>query len=150
MSSKVVAILEATGGEVGVLEGWGGMYMLDLIPAGICGVMPGLAISDVLAKVFQLATHNDLVGAYQIHEGALPQISFSLQHIELFHHAEKRLLVARGILPSAAVRPLSLQLDRHTEDRIAFLNERILALLDQLDLPRCPSLLSSHEGVLGA
>jgi 4-hydroxy-tetrahydrodipicolinate synthase len=147
MSSKVVAILEATGGEVGVLEGWGGMYMLDLIPAGICGVMPGLAISDVLAKVFQLATHNDLVGAYQVHEGALPQISFSLQHIELFHHAEKRLLVARGILPSAAVRPLTLQLDRHTEERIAFLNGRILALLDQLDLPRHPSLLPSHEGV---
>ena len=147
MSSKVVAILEATGGEVGVLESWGGMYMLDLIPAGICGVMPGLAISDVLAKVFQPATHNDLVGAYQVHEGALPQISFSLQHIELFHHAEKRLLVARGILPSAAVRPLTLQLDRHTEERIAFLNGRILALLDQLDLPRHPSLLPSHEGV---
>ena len=147
MSSKVVAILDATSGEVGVLEGWGGMYMLDLIPAGICGVMPGLAISDVLAKVFQLATHNDLVGAYQVHEGALPQISFSLQHIELFHHTEKRLLVARGILPSAAVRPLTLQLDRHTEDRIAFFNGRILALLDQLDLPRHPSLLPSHEGV---
>jgi 4-hydroxy-tetrahydrodipicolinate synthase len=112
--------------------------------------MPGLAISDVLAKVFQLATHNDLVGAHQIHEEALPQICFSLQHIELFHHAEKRLLAARGILPSAAVRRLTLQLDRHTEDRIAFLNGRILALLDQLDLPRCPGLLPYHEGVLGA
>ena len=55
MSSKVTAILDATNGEVGVLEGWGGMYMLDLIPAGICGVMPGLAVSDLLAKVFQLA-----------------------------------------------------------------------------------------------
>jgi 4-hydroxy-tetrahydrodipicolinate synthase len=150
MSSKVVAILEATSGEVGALEGWGGMYMLDLIPAGICGVMPGLAISDVLAKAFQLATHNDLVGAYQVHEGALPQISFSLQHIELFPHTEKRLLVARGILPSAAVRPLTLQLDRHTEDRIALFNGRILALFDQLDLPRHPSLLPSYEGVLEA
>ena len=43
MSSKVSSILEATHGGVGVFEGWGGMYMLDLIPAGICGVMPGLA-----------------------------------------------------------------------------------------------------------
>jgi hypothetical protein len=104
-----------------------------------------LMIQDV-----NLATHNDLVGAYQVHEGALPQISFSLQHIELFHHTEERLLVARGILPGAAVRPLPLQLDRHTEDRIAFLNGRILALVDQLDLPRHPSLLPSHEGVLEA
>ena len=45
MSSKVTAILEATNGEVGVLEGWGGMY----------GVMPGLAVSDLLARVFHFA-----------------------------------------------------------------------------------------------
>ena len=75
MSSKVTAMLEATGGEVGVLEGWGGMYMLDLIPVGICGVMPGLAVSDVLAKVFQLASKGDLAGAYKIHEAVLPQIA---------------------------------------------------------------------------
>jgi len=43
--------MEATDGEVGVLEGWGGVYMLDLIPAGICGVMPGLGVSDLLALV---------------------------------------------------------------------------------------------------
>jgi dihydrodipicolinate synthase/N-acetylneuraminate lyase len=140
MSSKVTAILEAMNEEVGVLEGWGGMYMLDLIPAGICGVMPGLAISDLLAKVFQLATKDDVVGAYRIHEAVLPQIVLSLQHMELFHHAEKLLLVARGLLQEAVVRPLTLKLDRHTEDRIAFLNEQILALLDRLELPRNPLL----------
>lgn len=138
MSSKVTAILEATSGGVGVLEGWGGMYMLDLIPAGICGVMPGLAVSDLLAKVFQFATKGDTVGAYKIHEAILPQIVLSLQHMELFHHAEKRLLVARRILQEAVVRELTLRLDRHTEDRISFLNEQILALLDRLEMPRNP------------
>ena len=140
MSSKVTAILEATNGEVGVLEGWGGMYMLDLIPAGICGVMPGLAISDLLAKVFQLATQDDMAGAHSIHEAVLPQIVFSLQHMELFHHAEKRLLVARGLLQEAFVRQLTLSLDRHLEDRISFLNAQILALLDRLELPHNPIL----------
>jgi 4-hydroxy-tetrahydrodipicolinate synthase len=145
MSSKVVAIQEATNGEVGVLEGWGGMYMLDLIPAGICGVMPGLAISDVLAKVFQLAAKGDLMGAQEIHEAVLPQIVMSLQHMELFHHSEKRLLVARGILPDAAVRQLTLQLDRHTDDRISFLNEQILVLLRRLGLPLRPILPAMAE-----
>jgi 4-hydroxy-tetrahydrodipicolinate synthase len=140
LSSKVSAILEATSGEVGVLEGWGGMYMLDLIPAGICGVMPGLAVSDLLAKVFQLAAQDDMAGAYKIHEAVLPQIVFSLQHMELFHHAEKRLLAARGVLQEAVVRQLTLRLDRHTEDRIAFLNGQILALLDRLELPHNPIL----------
>jgi 2-keto-3-deoxy-L-arabinonate dehydratase len=143
MSSKVVAILEATNGEVGVLEGWGGMYMLDLIPAGICGVMPGLAVSDLLAKVFQLATQDDMAGAHRIHEAVLPQIVFSLQHMELFHHAEKRLLVARGILQEVAVRQITLSLDRHVEERISFLNRQILALLDRLELPHNP-ILPTH------
>ena len=139
MSAKVTAILDATNG-VGVLEGWGGMYMLDLIPAGICGVMPGLAVSDLLAKVFQLATNGDVAGAYKIHEAVLPQIVLSLQHMELFHHAEKRLLVARGLLHDAVVRELTLRLDRHTEERIAFLNQQVLKLLDQLNLPHNPVL----------
>jgi dihydrodipicolinate synthase/N-acetylneuraminate lyase len=140
MSSKVTAILEVTNGEVGVLEGWGGMYMLDLIPAGICGVMPGLAVSDLLAKVFQLAAKDDMVGAHKIHEAILPQIVLSLQHMELFHHAEKRLLVARGILQEAVVRQLTLSLDMHVEERISFLNGQILALLDRLELPHNPIL----------
>jgi hypothetical protein len=60
--------------------------------------------------------------------------------MELFHHAEKRLLVARGILQEPVVRQLTLRLDRHTEDRISFLNEQILALLDRLELPHNPIL----------
>ena len=60
--------------------------------------------------------------------------------MELFHHAEKRLLVARGILRQAVVRELTIGLDRHTEDRISFLNTQILALLDRLELPHNPIL----------
>jgi 4-hydroxy-tetrahydrodipicolinate synthase len=59
------------------------LYMLDVIPAGICGVMPGLAVSDLLAQVFQLATEGDMVGAHKIHEAVQPQIVFSLRHMEL-------------------------------------------------------------------
>jgi 4-hydroxy-tetrahydrodipicolinate synthase len=145
MSAKVTAILDAANGEVGVLEGWGGMYLLDLLPAGICGVMPGLAISDLLVKVFQLATQRDMMRAYEIYERVLPQIVFSLQHMELFHHAEKRLLVARGILRQAVVRQLTLTLDRHLEDRISFLNAQILAVLDRFELPHNPSLAPADE-----
>ena len=138
MSPKVASILEATDGEVGVLEGWGGMYMLDLIPAGICGVMPGLAVADVLAIIFQSAAGDDGARAFDIFQRVLPQIVFSLQHMELFHHAEKRLLAARGVLPEAVVRQLALGLDKYLEDRISFLNEQILALLDQLGLTHDP------------
>jgi dihydrodipicolinate synthase/N-acetylneuraminate lyase len=143
MSPKVASILEATCGEVGVLEGWGGMYMLDLIPAGICGIMPGVAVADLLALVFKRAANGDAAQAFDIFQRVLPQIAFSLQHMELFHHAEKRLLTARGVLPRAVVRQLSLELDKFLEDRISFLNDQILGLLDQLGLPRNPAVATS-------
>ena len=44
----------AAGNAVGVLEGCGGEYMLELLPAGIVGVMPGLALVDVLQRVWDL------------------------------------------------------------------------------------------------
>src|SRR5678810_1221531 len=40
---KFADIIKSTGGKVGLLEGWGGLYMMELIPIGITGVMPGLA-----------------------------------------------------------------------------------------------------------
>jgi 2-keto-3-deoxy-L-arabinonate dehydratase len=148
MAPKVAAILEATDASVGVLEGWGGMYMLDLIPAGICGVVPGLAIADLLGKVFHLANNGDTAKAYEIFQGVLPQIVFSLQHLELFHHAEKGLLRARGVLPGTVVRQPTLGLDRHLEDRIIYFNDQILRLLDRVGLPRNPATDDRRESDL--
>src|ERR1051325_3531882 len=98
MGERIAAIRDATSGEVGVLEGWGGMYLLKLAPAGICGVMPGLGPADLLARVFRLARAGHRQEAFDVFQGVLPQIVFSLQNMELYHHAEKRLLAARGVI----------------------------------------------------
>jgi 4-hydroxy-tetrahydrodipicolinate synthase len=115
MGPKVRAILEATGGSVGVLEGWGGMYLLELLPAGICGAMPGLAMVDLFQSLVREGCSGDLDRAAAIFERMLPFIVFSLQNMELFHHAEKQLLGRRGVLPSARVRDAHLTLDETTQ-----------------------------------
>jgi 2-keto-3-deoxy-L-arabinonate dehydratase len=38
---KFDSIIQTTKGKIGLFEGWGGLYMLELIPIGIRGVMPG-------------------------------------------------------------------------------------------------------------
>ncbi len=118
MSEKVEAILHETSGTVGVLEGWGGMFMLELIPSGICGVMSGLGISDILARVFRLAQRGDAAQAYELFQGVLPQIVFSLQNLELYHHAEKLLLEARGIISGSIVRQVSRSLHENETKHI--------------------------------
>jgi 4-hydroxy-tetrahydrodipicolinate synthase len=138
MAAKVKSILDETGGGVGVLEGWGGMYMLELIEAGICGVMPGLAVADLLARVWQLAAVGKKQDAYEIFAGVLSQILFSLQNMEFFHHAEKGLLAMRGILREPIVRDLTMTPDRVDSAHADFLNQRVLALLDNLHMPHHP------------
>lgn len=138
MAGKVTAILHETAGRVGVIEGWGGMYITELIPAGICGVMPGLALTDLLVNVYTLAKDGRRDEAADLFEGILPQIVFSLQNLELYHCAEKLLLLARGVLRDCHVRHAGMRLSDDDRRHVEFLNRRVIALLNRQHLPLSP------------
>ncbi|MEB2360086.1 MAG: dihydrodipicolinate synthase family protein [Bryobacteraceae bacterium] len=148
MAAKAARIRQETDGAVRVIEGWGGMYMLELIPAGISAVMPGVALTDLLARVFELASAGRAEEAYEIFAAVLPQIVFSLQNLELFHHAEKLLLRDRGIIRHASVRDAGLLLRPEDERHIRFLNGRILALLERHNLPANPMSIAAGNKAL--
>jgi 4-hydroxy-tetrahydrodipicolinate synthase len=135
MAQKVRAIREATRDAVGVLEGWGGLYMMELIPAGICGVMPGLSLSDILNRVFDLRRQGQADQAFDLFEKVLPQIFFSLQNMEVYMYCEKRLLQARGVLSNARCRSAAYTPDPLTAAYVDELNDRILRALHA---PACP------------
>ena len=132
MGDKVTAIRTATGDAVGVLEGWGGLYMLELLPNGICGIMPGLGIADVLATIWRTAKAGRLDEAMDVFERVMPQLAFSLQNMELFLHLEKRLLVKRGILAEATVRQAALTPSKEQLAYGDYLNERVLTVAREL------------------
>ena len=129
---KFEDIINSTGGRVGLFEGWGGLYMMELIPLGISGVMPGLAVSDILQKIFMLRKDGQNSKAFDLFEKVMPQIFFSLQNMELFHYAEKELLMARGVLPNSVARSATYKPDAHTKKYIKELNDRVLQLVEQL------------------
>lgn len=130
MATKIKAIREATQDRVGVLEGWGGLYLMELVPVGISGSMPGLAIADVLTQTFLLRQELN-PKAFELFERVLPQIVFALQNFELFLYCEKRLLQARGVLSNANCRNASYTPDPFTVDYVDELNERILSALEE-------------------
>ena len=94
---RAVAVASGVGDAVGVLEGWGGYYMLEAIPVGICGIMPGVPIADLLDRVYWSRREGRDDQAYDLLGSLLPFINFTLQDIELFLQVEKRLMVRRGI-----------------------------------------------------
>ncbi|MDB5278761.1 MAG: dihydrodipicolinate synthase family protein [Ferruginibacter sp.] len=127
---KFEEIIRRTNGNIGLFEGWGGLYMLELIPLGIAGVMPGLGVSDILQKVFDLRRNGEHARAFSIFERVMPQIFFSLQNMELFHYAEKELLMARGILTNSIARKAAYKPDQSSINYIKELNQRVVELVN--------------------
>ena len=132
---KFEAIIQATEGQVHVFEGWGGLYVLELVPVGISGIMPGLAVADILQQIFTLRKSGNNEKAFSLFEKVMPQIFFSLQNMELFHYAEKELLMARGVLKNSISRKASYEPDASSMAYIRELNERILKVVEEIKLP---------------
>jgi 4-hydroxy-tetrahydrodipicolinate synthase len=105
--AKIKQILARTDGAVNVLSGWGGYFLLETVHAGACGIMPGVAICDLLDRAFHLRQAGTEPAAYELFAKALPYVAFKLQNFELLLHLEKQILVRRGIIRHAVVRSLS-------------------------------------------
>lgn len=103
MAPKVRAIRTATSDRIGVLEGWGGMYLPELIDSGIVGLMPGLGPADLLQHVWNLALAGQREAALDWFEPLLPQLVFTLQNMEFWVRMEKELLAARGVIDPRGV-----------------------------------------------
>jgi 4-hydroxy-tetrahydrodipicolinate synthase len=146
MTGKVRTIIDVTSGEVGVLDGWGGVYILELMEAGAHGVMPGLGVADLLARVFSMMRAGLKKDALRVFQGLLPQIVYSLQNMEFFHHVEKKLLEARGVLRHTTVRELTSTIDPAEVAHIDFLNGSLLDLLDSLGMPHNPAAAARLSG----
>jgi 2-keto-3-deoxy-L-arabinonate dehydratase len=54
-----------------------------------------------------------------------------LQSLEFFHHAEKALLVARGVLADAVVRDATMTVSKIDREHIEFLNRRLIDFAQQ-------------------
>jgi 4-hydroxy-tetrahydrodipicolinate synthase len=109
--------------------------MMELIPAGICGVMPGLAMADILQRVFHLRKEGNGVEAFELYRGVLPQIVFSLQNMEVYLYCEKRLLKARGLITDSRCRVASYTPDPATCQYVDELNGQVMDLIESLGLP---------------
>jgi 4-hydroxy-tetrahydrodipicolinate synthase len=128
---KVVRIRDRVGNAVGILEGWGGYYMLEAIPAGICGIMPGVPICELLYRVYLARRAGEDGRAYDLFGSLLPFINFTLQDFELFLQVEKRLLVRRGLFAGAVCRSLSFSPSVAVAQHIDFLLEQMVRVMER-------------------
>lgn len=119
---KLTQLLEATGGKARVLEGTGGMYLIDSFRRGAVGTMPAGDLVWALVPLWLALNAGDFDTAYRI-AGPLTQMVSLQTSLDSFVAIEKHLLVRQGVFPSAAMRgPVSGGVD-----------ERMYAEIDRLE-----------------
>jgi dihydrodipicolinate synthase/N-acetylneuraminate lyase len=129
VTPKLVAIREATQGWIKVLDGTGGLYLMELIPAGLSGIMPGMGMADGLNSIFALRAANKSEEAFQLYGKLLPYIVFAAQNFELWLYCEKQLLKARGLLASARCRDAGIAPDPNSVRYVDEINQRVVQAL---------------------
>lgn len=144
---KLKRIRDTVGDRVGILEGWGGYYMLEAISIGAVGVMPGVPLADALQRVFTNRQQKQDLEAYDLFGSLLPFIIFALQDFELFLQIEKRLLVRRGLFARPNMRSLTYSLSPQLESHVEFLIDQVMRVLEQLKSKPCHSqaFCETHE-----
>lgn len=126
--NKLQAVRDRLGDSFGMLSGWGGLYTLDGLAAGSCGVLPGTAVCDLFTRVWRQERHKAGEGA-GLFAHLLPYITFSLQTFELFLWMEKRILHRRGILSHETRRSLTRAIEPPLAARADQIIDQVMTLL---------------------
>jgi len=121
-----------------VFEGWGGLFMPELVPRGVVGSVPGFGLADVFVRVFRELQDGDRVAGFRLFSEVVAYLEFSLANFEVFHHLEKRLLMARGAMTSTAVRDFTALPEPADLVYFEFLIERLWETLDRWGFARRP------------
>lgn len=128
ITTKLRQVFDRTGPSLGLLTGWGGMYLLDGFAAGSCGVMPGTAVCDLFARVWSISRGGGNPG--MLFARMLPYINYSLQTFELFLAMEKHLLRRRGVIPDDRRRELTRTIDTSLWQRATQICDELLMLVE--------------------
>lgn len=116
--TKCAEMIKGSGGKLQVLYGLGGIWIMDGLAHGASAMMPGSSLVDVDAEIFRRYDAGNIEGAREIYYRLQPYLVFCLQHLELGFQAEKRILVKRGVFPSARMRRPTLHVDEDYEKQM--------------------------------
>jgi 4-hydroxy-tetrahydrodipicolinate synthase len=98
--------IERLGDGYSVWGGDGGMYLLDCMRSGAAGIIPGVDLVDVLVGVYEAEMRGEQALADERLREILPMLVFEMQHsIDHYNACAKQILVRRGVLEHAGLRP---------------------------------------------
>jgi 4-hydroxy-tetrahydrodipicolinate synthase len=116
---------------VQIIYGLAGIAMMDGLAHGASAMMPGTAVVDVYVRIYNLYRDGNIEEAKALFYRLLPYLTFAMQHVELAVGIEKRVLVRRGVFPSARMRRPTLFYDDAYEAQIDELVGYVVTLSEE-------------------
>lgn len=110
-----------------ILNGYAGLYMMDMLDIGGSGVMPGCSFTEIYMKIYhQYQTQPEQ--AKQLHAKLLPFITSWMRHPEYIIAAEKEILQQRGVIQHNYCRKPAYELQPQDYDDI----QKFLTMMDNI------------------
>ncbi len=81
-----------------ILNGYAGLYMMDMLDVGGKGVMPGCSFTEIYVEIYRLYQKGEVEQAKQLHANLLNFIQRWMSHCEYIIKVEKQILATRGII----------------------------------------------------
>jgi dihydrodipicolinate synthase/N-acetylneuraminate lyase len=100
---EIQGVIEATGGELAVFNGRGGLELTDNLRAGCAGLIPAPDCFDYQVRIFEAFQGGRLDEAERLYRDILPAITFVMQSIPALLCYGKRLTALRLGLDAALV-----------------------------------------------
>jgi len=127
---KLTALMEATEGKARILEGTGGLYLIDNFRRGAVGTMPAGDLVWALVPLWRALVSGDYERAYQI-SGPLALMVSLQTSLDSFVAVEKHVLSSQGIFPNSIMRgPIGDIADAQTYAEIDRLLGRLRRAVD--------------------
>jgi 4-hydroxy-tetrahydrodipicolinate synthase len=123
LGPNITAIIEATGGRARVLEGSGGIALVESHRRGVVGTMPGADLIDALVALWRALESGDAATVNRISPPLSALVSLQTG-LDGFLAVEKYLLVKQGIFSNTIVRgPVGYVMDEQTRREVDRLYE---------------------------
>ena len=112
----------AEGFQIAIFGGLGGMYLLEELFAGANGAMTGFALPEVLVEIVKSFRSGDMAEAKELFYQYVPLMRFEFQE-GIGMAIRKEILVRRGVISNAYVRPPGSPMDPSTNSALTELLE---------------------------